>query len=169
MLPANVHVLGVLMVLLNKVGTYGFLGFQPAPAALAALAAAYGKLGTTPWVFHPGAQYLFGLDAVAMAETEDLKVFVGIFADWAMAANVCQSVTAPEHVQRLASEHTIAAWRSAGKSLAKGVEMDQDKLKAAMAAVGASTGTGIPDPVADAAGYKAVVEAMQNTLAGIGI
>jgi len=169
MLPANVHVLGVLKVLLTKVASYGLIGFQPAPSALAALKAAYTKLGTAPWVFHPGAQYLFGEDCVTMAETEDLKVFVGIFADWAMAATVCQSVTAPEHIVRLAGEHSIAAWRAAGKSLAKGVEMDQDTLKAAMSAVGATTGDGIPSPKDDAAGYKTAAEKMTADLASLKI
>lgn len=169
MLPANVHVLGVLKVLLTKVGSYGLLGFKPAPAAVQALKAAYARLGTAPWMFHPGAQFLFGADCVTLAEVEDLKVFVGIFADWANNANVCQSVTAPEHTQRLAGEHSIAAWRAAGKSLAKGVEMDQEALKAAMTAVGASTGTGIPDPAADAPGYKAAVDGMVADLAALKI
>jgi hypothetical protein len=154
-LPAGTAIIGILKVYLHEVGKCGLLGFSPGPAATLALTAAYTSVASNPCAYHGGSKYLFDIDPISIVGVEDLKHYVGLFGGFCQAAGLCPSATAPKHIQELIGAHQEPAWVNAGKLFASGAEIDNTKVAAAAATVGATVGTDAPDPTDDAEGYKA--------------
>lgn len=169
LLPAGTAVVGLLKVFLGHVARCGLLGFAPAPQAVLTLEAAAKALETNPGNFHPGAQYLFGVDVDTLSMIEDLKQYVAIFGGFCMAARLAPSAWSPAHVQTLIGERGDVQWNNIGKRFAKGVEISEEAVKAAAGKFGAVVHTNIPDPSSDADGYKRETSKFVTTLNGVNV
>lgn len=158
MMPAGTAIIGILKIFLNEVKKVGLLGFSPAPQAILTLKAGMDQVKADPKVFHPGAQYLFNENPIALAAVEDLKTYAGVFGGFCRSAGFAISTTSAKHINELIDQRADPVWTNMGKFFAKGVEITEDKIKAASAQYGVSTGVTVPDPSADGAGYKTATD-----------
>lgn len=153
--PAGTHVLSTLGVLLEKVTRYGLAGLKPVPDAIDTLAAGIMEYKHNPWIFHPGAEYLFtGItNPVTLSGLADLKTYVGIFASMMREAGQCASVLSAAHVRELARQHNLPEWDAIGRKIAAGAQADIPTAEAALKAVGVTSAESFPDPAKQPSAY----------------
>jgi hypothetical protein len=167
MLPAGTAIVGILKVLLTKVGDCHLLGISPAPRAIQILQTAFNLIKTNPGSFHPGSYYLFGTGMTVLSDLEDLRTYVGIMGGFCKHAGYCPTIVNVPHIAKLIAERSNSQWNSMGQKFASGVEYDDATFQAAVSTGGVGLGNAIPNPAEDSAGYASAAQKLADEVKAI--
>jgi len=169
MVPAGTAILQVTMIVIGEVVKNGLHGIAPAPQAIVDLKAGVELYKSNITRYHPGANYLFGLNPLALSDIENLKHHFTTFGSFCMAAGFASSITKAPHYAKMITDNRDSTWWNMGKLFAKGVVASDEMVKAAAKAVGNQMSAAIPDPTKDAPGYAAAVKIIKTDFDSISL